>query len=357
MSTSLSTYDRRVQRVVIAFEECGHLVTWLSRAESIATQALPTEIVTNFKSGIAFYLEYNLRLWLKGRKVNYDVVYAVDMDTLLAGKCLAKGGNMVYDAHEYFTEVPELLRKPLKKAIWKALGKWALRHSKCNITVNRSLQDILSREYGVPFEVIRNVPPLEAIPLPEGSIVSKPKDKKILLYQGAVNVGRGIELACDAMAHLNKDTYELWIVGDGDILNQLRKTYGSRSSIKFYGWVEPSHLASITQQAWLGLNMLLPESQNYYYSLTNKYFDYVHANIPAIHMGFPEYTELQKSFAVAYLAKAYTVEELLRGVMYYENTENYSNSKAATYKAKAELNWDAESLRLKALLERWFEKK
>jgi len=43
------------------------------------------------------------------------------------------------------------------------------------------------------------------------------------------------------------------------------------------------------QQAWLGINLLDGTSKNYQYSLANKFFDYMHAEVPSINMAFPTY--------------------------------------------------------------------
>lgn len=347
VSTSFREYDRRIQRIIGAFESFGYTTQWFARN----AHNDPDAIVTRFKSGVLFYLEYNIRLCLRLLRSNTDVIYAVDFDTLLASRvaALLKRSTLVFDAHEYFTEVPELENKPLKKWIWKQVGKLCLNAKTPAITVNQSLAKILGEEYACKFDVIRNIPARVELAPEESSDDSE----RILLYQGAINVGRGIEIACEAIDQL-PEQYELWIIGDGDILEQLRSKYQVNPRITFIGWVAPEDLPGYTQEAWLGLNMLESSSLNYYYSLTNKYFDYIHANLPAIHMAFPQYKLLQEQFPVAYLAHDYSVQELVAGVKYYESEELYTKSVESCRVAKESFDWSQEQDHLKALVEQWF---
>lgn len=348
VSTSFQEYDRRVQRIIEAIQSFGYTTKWFAR-----TINGPGEdaIATTFKSGVAFYVEYNLRLLMRLLKSDADILYAVDFDTLLASRVAAKlkGCELVFDAHEYFTEVPELEGKPIKKWIWNRVGKSCLNATTHAITVNHSLAQILKGKYGCDFEVIRNVPHQ----LESRSSDQNNDEERILLYQGAINIGRGIEIACQAIDQL-PDRYELWIIGDGDILEELRAKYQVNPRITFIGWVAPEDLPGYTQEAWLGLNMLESKSMNYYYSLTNKYFDYIHSDLPAIHMAFPEYTLLQEKYPVAYLAKEYSIAEIVKGIQHFELEANYRRSAEACKAAKASLNWNQEKQQLQQIFNKWF---
>ena len=66
---------------------------------------------------------------------------------------------------------------------------------------------------------------------------------KIILYQGALNDGRGIEEAILAMHHLDK--LKLVIAGEGDLSTHLRKVteeQGLTHKVEFLGFVLPSDL-------------------------------------------------------------------------------------------------------------------
>src|SRR5690606_18336935 len=135
-----------------------------------------------FNKGFLFYLEFNFRLFFKLLFTPADCFGAVDLDTLLAMRKVAwlRRKVVVYDAHEIFTEVPELLHKPFKKAIWKTLERLFLPGVKYSYTVNQSLADYYHEQYGLKMVVVRNMPfyRYPTTPLP---------NKGFILYQGAIN--------------------------------------------------------------------------------------------------------------------------------------------------------------------------
>ena len=277
--------------------------------------------------------------------VKPEVIYAVDLDTMLAAKIYSvlRRLPLVYDSHEYFTEVPELSGRPLKKAIWTAVGKLAINENTQCITVNHSLAQLLEEKYGVPFTVIRNIPPqVEEIHFD----LDPTKDKKIIVYLGAVNEGRGIELFCQAAHEGYLDDYDLWIIGNGDLLPQLLNQYKKQKNIVFYDWVAPDQLSALLSKCWIGLNLLDAVSQSYYYSLTNKYFDYCHHGLPALHMDYPEYRQLQELYHTSYLVPSYDLKALLTGIQHFEDPAEYKKSKLACKEASLDLNWENESQKL-----------
>ena len=91
-----------------------------------------------FSKGKFFYLEYNLRLFFYLMFQSFDILCAVDLDTILPNVLIGKlkGKLVIYDAHEYFTEVPELVDRKLEKSVWK----WIERHfiTKCSKMYNVS---------------------------------------------------------------------------------------------------------------------------------------------------------------------------------------------------------------------------
>jgi hypothetical protein len=73
--------------------------------------------------GALFYAEYNLRLFflLLFRKATH--LLANDLDTLLANYLVSKMRRraLIYDSHELFTEVPELIHRPKIQRIWESI--------------------------------------------------------------------------------------------------------------------------------------------------------------------------------------------------------------------------------------------
>ena len=344
-------YDQRMIRICTSLSNAGYSVKLIGRKRSFS-QPLDQKSYNQkrlkciFDKGKLFYLEYNFRLFWFLLFSNFDVICSIDLDTLVSGYFVSKlkGKTCVYDAHEYFTEVPEVVNRPLVKRVWEAVGNAIVPNLKYCYTVCESLSEVFYEKYKTHFEVIQNVPYKSA----EIQNTTLPKKPKIILYQGALNAGRGLEQAIEAMQKI--ENAELWLLGEGDLSEQLRKLVNNLNLAKkviFKGYLKPTKLPAITAKATVGLNLLENKSLNYYYSLANKAFDYIQAEIPAIHMNFPEYQKLNQSFEISILIDNLQPQEIaLKINKLLNDNELYFGLVENCKKAKAVYNWEVEEQKL-----------
>ncbi|HMQ50433.1 MAG TPA: glycosyltransferase [Saprospiraceae bacterium] len=306
-----------------------------------------------WEKGKLFYLEYNLRLLFFLIQKRFDLVCAVDLDTLLPAWLVArlKRKVIVYDAHEYFTEVPEVIRRAGVKKMWEGLAQSIIPRLQYAYTVGPQLARLFQERYGTPFEVIRNVPFSQGAPP-----LAAPESEQIILYQGALNEGRGLESAIQAMIQIDGAT--LWLVGEGDLSQGLRALVQDRQlqdKVKFWGFVAPHELPAMTAKATIGLNLLENKGLSYYYSLANKAFDYIQAGLPSLQMAFPEYNDLQEKYGVFELVTdiapatiAMAIQSLL------QDAEKMERIRQNCLLARQELNWEKESEKLLRFYENCF---
>ncbi|MBK8922979.1 MAG: glycosyltransferase family 4 protein [Saprospirales bacterium] len=375
------SHDQRMQRICSALASNGYGVQLVGRAlpGSIPLEKQPFEqrrLHCRFNKGFLFYAEYNLRLWWYLMQAPCDAVCSIDLDTLPAG-CLAtllRRKKRVFDAHEYFTEVPEVTARPLVKALWALVARICLPFYQHAYTVGPALAAIFTKKYGIPFDVVRNVPeephptpppggesgkqstnaeasqfPTEPPKVGSSHFSSSPplgggRGGLLLLYQGALNEGRGIEQLLEALPHLCG--VELWLAGEGDLSEMLRRRADQlhvRDKVRFLGYLKPADLKTLTRQAWLGINVLEDKGLSYYYSLANKYFDYIHAGVPVLTMDFPEYRALNQEHEVALLLNRLTPETAARAIGYLQaHPEVYQRLQSATREAREDWVWEKE---------------
>jgi glycosyltransferase involved in cell wall biosynthesis len=211
-------------------------------------------------------------------------------------------------------------------------------------TVCESLSEVFYEKYKTNFAVIRNVPNKRI----ESLISKSTKSDKIILYQGALNAGRGLEQTIEAMQMVNDAKF--WLVGEGDLslkLRKLVKDLNIEQKVIFKGYLKPSELPEITSKATIGLNLLENTSLNYYYSLANKAFDYIQAEVPAIHMNFPEYQKLNQAFEVALLVDALHPETLAKAINKLLNDKAlYDDLVRNCLQAKKVFIWEVEQEKL-----------
>lgn len=352
-------YDQRMQRICSALSGVGHEVTLVGRLRR-HSPTLPErpyqQVRLNcfFEKGKLFYLEYNLRLLLWLLWQNFDVYTGIDLDTILPNLLVAKlkGKKCFYDAHEYFSEVPEVVDRPIIKAIWEGVAQLCIPRVDRAYTVGPALAQVFQERYGKPFAAVRNVP-TRSTPPSTSERFNSSTERPVLLYQGVLNAGRGLEIAIEAMQRI--DGAVLWLAGEGDLSNQLRQLTQDlhvEEKVRFLGYLTPEALRNITKQASIGLNLLENRGLSYYYSLANKAFDYVQAGIPSIQMNFPEYLALQQEHRVFYLINRLEVEVLVQAVEHLlADNELYLALQENCRKAAVEWCWEREKGYLAELYE------
>lgn len=345
--------DQRLHRIASTLQASGYDVMVLGRQKP-NSRPLPTRpyrqhrLRLPFVQGIAFYLSFNLVLaWYLLRHPG-QVITANDLDTLpgcfLAARLRRR--RLVYDSHEYFTEVPELVGRPPIRRVWLTLERLLFPRLQTIYTVNASLARLYQERYGKPVKVIRNVPfPRDLAP--------KTQAAPIVLYQGALNLGRGIELMIDAMAHL--PGYTLWIVGSGDVEDELR-TQGQlapwRDRIVFHGFLPPDELALLTAKAGLGLSLEADLGANYHYASPNKVYDYLQARLPVLVSDLPEMRAVVETYQVGGILpldqrNPEALAERIRRIM--DDPVRYASYSQAADQAARALNWEAEREALLAI--------
>jgi len=346
------TYDQRMIRICTSLAKVGYEILLVGRTKEnsipLSQEAFQQKrLHCIFQNGKLFYLEYNIRLLFFLAFAKCEAMCAIDLDTIMpilfAGRLRRK--VLIFDAHEYYIESPEIVNRKRVKRIWTWVDLWAVPKFKHCYTVGESLAEIFTERYKSKFEVIRNMPSRTE---ERDKVPSKVDHVKILLYQGVLNEGRGLEALIKTMHQV--EGAELWLAGEGDLSKALRtlvKTENLEKSVKFLGYLQPAALKKLSSQAYIGFNLLENKGLNYYYSLANKFFDYVNAEVPSVNMQFPEYQKLNQQFRVSVLVENLQVENLAKAInQLLEKEELYLELKHNCTLAKEEWNWEQEEERL-----------
>lgn len=341
------TYDQRMHRICTSLAENGYVVTLVGRK---LTTSLPlTEkkfrqkrISCWFTKSKWFYAEYNIRLFFFLLFKKMDAICAIDLDTILPCLKISKWKKIprIYDAHELFTELKEVISRPSIQKSWMKIEKKAVPQFKWGYTVSESIAEEFHRRYNVDYKTIRNVPVLQ----PLKPIVPT---EKIILYQGAVNEARGLEYLIPAMQWVES---KLVICGDGNFMPKLKKLisdYKLENKVELTGMLSPDELNGFSQKAYIGIAVPEKEGLNQYLALPNKLFDYIHAGLPQITVNYPEYQKINNQFEVAVLLDDISPKRIAEAINnLLADDVLYTRLRENCLKAREILNWQQEEKKL-----------
>ena len=341
------TYDQRMLRICNSLQQAGYNVLLIGRKLASSKHIQPLSFQQKrlkciFTKGKLFYAEYNIRLFFYLLFIKADLICAIDLDTILPVFFVSKLRNIkrVYDAHELFCEMKEIVTRPAVYKVWKRIERFTVPHFKNGYTVNKPIRDIFFETYQVDYEIIMNVP----VYIP---IETKTSKEQFIIYQGTVNEGRCFETLIPAFQFIN---YPLWIYGDGNFLEQAKKLvteYKLKNKIFFKGKLLPFELRSVTQKATLGITLFENNGLSNYFSLANRFFDYIHAEVPQICVDYPAYREINTEFEIADLISDLTAENIAKHINALLNdAEKLSRMQQNCKEAAKFYNWQQEEKKL-----------
>lgn len=312
-----------------------------------------------FEKGPLFYAEFNIRLFFFLMLKKADMLISNDLDTLLPNYIISKLKRvpLVYDSHEYFTEVPELVnRKSVQKA-WKFIEKSIFPKLTDVITVNDSIAGLFEQDYGLRPEVVRNIPrSRDEVVKVSRKQLGLPDDIPILILQGSgINVDRGSEELIESMPYVKNAV--LLIIGGGDVVDKLKimvQKLDISEIVIFKPRLPYDEMMKYTSVADLGLTFDKSTNLNYKFSLPNKLFDYIQAGIPVLSSPLPEIEKIIVTYKVGDFIPDHRPKSIAKKINHILSNQGLvaewkKNCKFAARK----LTWENEELVLKKIYSKY----
>lgn len=303
-------YDQRMLRICSSLHQAGYDVTLVGfkRKTSKPLTERPFKqirIPIIAEQGKLLYVDYWIKLFflLLFRKV--DVLCAIDLDTILPVYYASRirGKKRVYDAHELFTELKEVISRPKVHRMWLWIEQHTVPHFPIGYTIGECYAEEFKRRYGVQYGIVRNATILKPL-------LKSPAQERYILYQGWVNVGRRFEQLIPAMQWIDA---HLIICGEGNFYAETKALvaqYKLEDKVIFKGYVAPEDLRQYTLSAHIGITLFEDSSLSNRLSMANRFFDYMHAGVPQLCNQYPEYEKANARFEIASLIAEPTAENI-----------------------------------------------
>jgi len=351
--------DQRVHKVCTTLVDMGFEVVLIGRK-------LPNSLALNrnyktirmrllFDKKFLFYVEFSFRLFFKLFFIKKDILLSNDLNTLLPNYLISRIFNkrLVYDSHELFTEIAELTDRPSIRNVWLSIEKYIFPKLKNVYTVNRSIATFYRDRYAIDVKFIRNIAPELKNKKVDTTLSNNIKgNKKMLILQGSgINMDRGAEEAIMMMQYV-EDTI-LYIIGGGDIFDTLQNlvdTFNLNDKVFIKNKMPYDELMEYTKIADLGLSLDKGTNLNYEYSLPNKVFDYIQAQIPLLVSNRKEVASLVKNNNIGLVVDAIDPKKLATAVNnIFSNDLLYNTWKENTEEAAKKYYWEKERHKIKKI--------
>ncbi|MGB5849437.1 MAG: glycosyltransferase [Ignavibacteriaceae bacterium] len=298
---------------------------------------------------LSFYLKFIWHIKPALFSSRATIFFAEDIYTLpfavIFGKL--KRVKIIYDSRELYGFLAGLNERKFVQYFWKIVEKLFIKHADHIITTGSMDSDVLKEMYGVTNTVVlRNLPrfykPEERTDLRAQLRISK--DQKIMLYQGVILKGRGIEKIFDILPEMSEFVFVL--IGGGEFENYYKKLAVERKVINqvfFIGKFSQEDLPKLTPSADVGIALIENISKSYYYALPNKLFEYMMAEVPVVVSNLPQMKEIVDKFNVGFAIDPDNKDELITALENITSDEvQYKKFKQNCKIASKELNWENE---------------
>jgi glycosyltransferase involved in cell wall biosynthesis len=250
-------------------------------------------------------IEWSCRVvsYLRGRKIAAVNAHSLAVLPLSAVVSAFSGAKLIYDTHELETETSGF--KGVRQKFGKLIERVIIRRCDTIFVVSDSIADWYANEYKLARPtVVRNIPQFRvdsSVETPEAiKVLNLSKDKILFIYQGGFIAGRGIERLLAVFAKVPEAN--LLCMGSGPLRGLVADAAVRYENIHLIPPVKPSEVLNYTKSADVGICLTDNSCLSHYYSLPNKIFEYLHADLPIIVNPLKEQRALVEENACGWVA-------------------------------------------------------
>lgn len=305
--------------------------------------------LTKTKISFLFYAAFKIRLLWELFKTKADLYFAEDIYTLpfVKFRTFFNKAKVYYNSRELYAFLGGLRNRRVIQTILTQIEKVFIHHVDLVLTTGEMDSEFLQKFYVITNTlVLRNLPklksPKEKIDLREK--LSLTPGTKILLYQGVLLDGRGVELVIKNLHKINNTVFAILGAGEKrEKWEKLSEEINVKDRVFFLGNISQDRLINYTASADIGICLIENISISYYHALPNKLFEYIMAGLPVISSALPQMKKIVEDYKVGEcidLDKGLNISAVINSML--DNEDKLKLYKANCAEAAKELNWDVE---------------
>jgi len=304
-------------------------------------------LIRKWLINLMMFIRVVIKMSKIGLKNRYDIYHAHDLNTLIQVVICAKmrRKKCIYDSHEVQTS-----RSGYNRLTTKFL-EWFLVHFIDEmIMTTETRANYIEKIYHFKPKVIHNY--AEFIDYDEVDSIDYYQtyqislDKKIILYQGGLQPGRGLTHLVRAMCEV--DDGHLVIIGksykdEKKHLLEIVDEYNLDHRVTFIDKVPLHELPRYTKGAYMGCQLLQNINFNHYSALSNKLFEYMMMHLPIISCNLIEIRKVVEENKIGLVVNSDHVNEISTAInQLIHDPDLHTRFVSNCRRAKLIYNWDNE---------------
>ncbi len=308
-------FDSRVFNLYNSFRTDGFKVhvtgfSWLGEKSADEIPEFKVHNINKGKFSLGFYTKFVYLLIKDLLRYKSHDYFAEDIYTLpfLVFFAKLRRGRVLYDSRELYAYLGGLRDRKVLQAVIKGIEKFFIKKVDFVITTGEMDADFLRDTYKIDNTIVlRNLPKYndnkEKIDL--RTKLGIKNNFKILLYQGVLLEGRGLQIIIESLKELSDCV--LVLIGEGVFRGKFTKAAedsGVSERVFFLGMIDNHKLLEYTRAADIGVALIENISKSYYFALPNKLFEYIMAGVPVIVSDLPQMKKIVANYGVGEVVSA-----------------------------------------------------
>jgi len=356
-------YDSRLSRCVETLSSCGYQVTVLMATEKSEEREftgaqIRSLFVRPWASGKLRFLSFYLKALWPALRAKADCYFASDLYTLPIAYLAARLGHarLIYDSRELYSSIAALRDRRQTQRFWSYVERKIVPRTDAVFTVNDALAESISNRYSISKPTaLLNCPSRQVVHRSGRlrTVLTIPPGSRILLYQGGLQQGRGIDIMLSVIKKVSGGV--LVLIGNGNLKSltlEIIKREGLDRKVFLLDAVPVSQLLEYTASADIGLCLIENFGASYYHSLPNKLFEYVAAGIPVVASNFPEIRHFVESNGVGLCVDPTSEHDVVKAIeRLLTDTDLYRALVHHCIQTADRYTWENESRKLREVID------
>ncbi|WP_242134060.1 glycosyltransferase [Aestuariivivens marinum] len=305
------------------------------------------------------------KLFFRALKQKADLYLAIGLEDLVIVYIISKinGAKFIYSANELEGDRRRLSNEKLNTKLNQIVisaERMILKKAEQVIAADIERAKLMEKWYKLKHvEVVRNVPvPMD---ISRSNLIRQklniPKDQKVLLYQGMLSKGRGLELAIEACSKTPLNNFCFVLLGFiSETYKKELKDLAKKNGFEELYFIPPvpwRELLYWTKSADISIVLIENVSISYYLAAPNKLYESIMVGVPYIASDFPEINHVHNVSQSGILVNPENVEAISKAIeKLLEDKSFYDECVYNSLEAKNIFSWDNEKKRLLEIVDK-----